>query len=243
MFMRSMKIAIALCVCLTAAASLFAQTEEKFDFYTRGEYRPNVPRPQSILRYDVGDHHTTYAQRGVVIDEIAKASPDRVKVFDIGTTNEHRMMHMVAISAPENMARLDEIKAQNARLTDPRRTSAAEAATIAQNNPAIAWMAYTIHGNESSSFETMMQVVYQLAASNEPKTLDILKNTVVLVITGENPDGHERFVTWYNSVATGNPDRNAIEHREPWSIWGRYNHYRFDLNRDTLVATQRESQN
>ena len=64
-------------------------------------------------------------------------------------------------------------------------------------------MAYTIHGNESASFEAMMQVIYQLAASNEPATLDILKNTVVLILTGENPDGHERFVTWYNSVAIG----------------------------------------
>lgn len=238
-----MRFAIALFACLLVAGSITAQTEEKFDFYSRGDYRPNVPRPQSILRYDVGDHHTTYAQMEKVIDEIAKAAPDRVKVFDIGTTNEHRMMHLVAISSPENMARLDEIKAQNARLTDPRRTSAAEAASIAQSNPAIAWMAYTIHGNESSSFETMMQVVYQLAASNEPRTLDILKNTVVLVITGENPDGHERFATWYNSVATGSPDRNAIEHREPWSIYGRLSHYRFNLNRDTLAMTQKETRN
>ena len=90
-------------------------------------------------------------------------------------------------------------------------------------------MAYTIHGNESASFEAMLQVIYQLAASNEPETLKILDNTVVLILTGENPDGHERFVTWYNSVAMGNADRNALEHREPWSIWGRYNHFRFDL--------------
>ncbi|MER3632437.1 MAG: hypothetical protein C4325_09975, partial [Blastocatellia bacterium] len=48
--------------------------------------------------------------------------------------------------------------------------------------------------------------------------MNILKNTVVLLVTGENPDGHERFATWYNSVAIGDPDRNAIEHREPWSI-------------------------
>jgi hypothetical protein len=230
-------------VCVSAAAFAFAQTEEKFDFYTRGEYRPGVPRPQSILRFDVGDHHTTYAQMEKVIDEIAKAAPDRVKIFDIGTTNEHRMQHLVAISAPENIARLDEIKAQNARLTDPRKTTAAEAATIAQNNPTIAWMAYTIHGNESSSFEAFMQVIYQLAASNEPATLDILKNTVVLVLTGENPDGHERFATWYNSVAVGSPDRAAIEHREPWAIWGRVNHYRFNLNRDTLTFSQKESRN
>lgn len=221
----------------------FSQTEAKFDFYTRGEYRSNVPTPQSILRFDVGDHHTTYAQMEKVIESIASAAPDRVKIYDIGTTNEHRMQHLVAISAPENIARLDEIRADNAKLADPRRTSVAEADAIAQKNPSIAWMAYTIHGNESSSFEAFMQVVYQLAASNEPATLDILKNTVVLVLTGENPDGHERFATWYNSVAIGSPDRNAIEHREPWAIWGRVNHFRFNLNRDTLTFSQKESRN
>jgi len=235
---------VAFCLLLTVFGQFAtAQTEEKFDFYLRGPYRENVPKPQSILRFDVGDHHTTYAQMEQVIGAIATAAADRVKVFDIGTTNEHRMQHLVAISSPENMARLDEIRATNAKLTDPRKTSTSEANTIAQNNPSIAWMAYTIHGNESSSFEAMMQVIYQLAASNEPATLDILKNTVVLVLTGENPDGHERFATWYNSVAIGSPDRNAIEHREPWAIWGRVSHYRFNLNRDTLTFSQKESRN
>ncbi|MFN6964912.1 MAG: M14 family zinc carboxypeptidase [Pyrinomonadaceae bacterium] len=233
-------------VCLALISLASAQNtgdEPKFDFYTRGEYRANVPRPQSILRFDVGDHHTTYAQMEEVIRAIAAASPDRVRIFDIGLTNEHRMQHIVAISSPENIARLDQIKADVARLADPRRTSAADAQAIAQNTPAVAWMAYTIHGNESASFETMMQVIYQLAASNEPATLDILKNVVTLVVTGENPDGHERFATWYNSVATGDPNRSALEHREPWSVYGRVNHYRFDLNRDTLAVTQAETKN
>ncbi len=230
-------------ICVLFAQFAFSQSEEKFDFYTRGNYRTEVPRPQSFLRYDVGDFHTTYAQMEKVIESIAKSAPDRVKIYDIGETNEHRMMHLVAISSPQNMARIDEIRANNAKLIDPRTTSASEANQIIQTNPAIAWMAYTIHGNESASFETMMQVVYQLAASNEPQTLEILNNTVTLVLTGENPDGHERFVTWYNSVATGNADRNAIEHREPWSIYGRLNHFRFDLNRDNIAATQTETRN
>jgi len=224
-------------------SSVFAQPEEKFDFYTRGDYRQEVPRPQAILRFDVGDHHTTYAQMEQYIDAVQKAASDRVRIFDIGLTNEYRMQHIVAISSPQNMARLDAIKAANARLADPRATSASEAAQIVQNNPAIAWMAYTIHGNESASFEAMMQVVYQLAASNEPATLDILNKSVVLIITGENPDGHERFVTWYNSVAMGNADRFALEHREPWAIWGRFNRFRFDLNRDNIAATQVETKN
>lgn len=241
--MRKHHPTLALVIVLFASIAATAQAEEKFDFYARGPYREAVPRPQSILRYDVGDHHTTYAQMEQVMNAIARSAPDRVKIYEIGTTNEHRMQYLVAISSPENIARIDEIRANTARLADPRRTSAAEAASIAQTTPATAWMAYTIHGNESASFEAFMQVIYQLAASNEPATLEILRNTVTLILTGENPDGHERFVTWYNSVAMGNADRAAFEHREPWATFGRYNRYRFDLNRDTLALTQRESRN
>ena len=202
--------------CLVLTVVAFSQTEQKFDFYARGDYRPNVPRPQAILRFDVGDFHTTYAQMEQVINAIAAAAPDRVKIFDIGETNEHRMQHLVAISSPENIARLDEIRANIAQACRSAKNIAGRGAAIIQNNPAIAWMAYTIHGNESASFEAMMQVMYQLAASNEPATLNILKNTVVLILTGENPDGHERFVTWYNSVAVGDPNRTA--HRTPRTV-------------------------
>jgi hypothetical protein len=228
---------------LMSASFAFSQTEEKFDFYTRGAYRREVPKPQDVLRFDVGDFHTTYAQMEKYIEAVARAAPERVRIFDIGLTNEYRMQHLVAISSPGNMARLDEIRANNAKLAELRAAPGGEAGQIIQNNPAVAMLAYTIHGNESASFEAMMQVVYQLAASSEPKTEEILNNCVTLILTGENPDGHERFVTWYNSVATGNADRNAIEHREPWSIYGRLNHFRFDLNRDNIAATQIETQN
>lgn len=224
--------------------SVQAQRDDsKFDFYARGPYRENVPRPQSFLRYDVGQFHTNYSQMERVIEAIAKAASDRVRIADIGLTNEHRMQHLVIISSPENMTRIDEIKANVAKLTDPRRTTNQEAQNISANTPIIVWLAYTIHGNESASFEAMMQVVYQLAASNEQATLDMLKNCVVVVNVCENPDGHERFVTWYNSVSTGNPDRAAQEHREPWTVYGRVNHYRFDLNRDNIATSQVETRN
>ncbi len=228
---------------LLSAGFVFSQTEEKFDFYTRGEYRAQVPRPQAVLGYDVGDFHTNYALMEKYIEALARTAPDRVRIFDIGTTNEFRMQHIVAITSPNNMARLDEIKLNNSHLTDPVRSNQAGVDPIIRNNPAIAMLAYTIHGNESASFEAMLQVMYQLAASNEEQTLNILDKCVTLILTGENPDGHERFVTWYNSVATENADRFAIEHREPWSVAGRFNRFRFDLNRDNIAATQIETQN
>src|SRR5258708_4525889 len=118
--MKIKSLLLAIVLFLLSFVSVWAQNFEsndipKYDFYTRGSYRTEVPRPQSILRYDVGDFHTNYALMEKVIEAIAKAAPDRVKIFDIGETNEHRMQHIVAISSPENMARLDEIKANNAR--------------------------------------------------------------------------------------------------------------------------------
>jgi hypothetical protein len=238
--MKHFAVACLLVIALCSAS--LCQSEEKFDFYTRGPYNERVPRPQTILRFDVGDFHTTYAQMEKVMEMIAAAAPDRVRIYDIGLTNEHRMQHLIAISSPENIERIDQIRNNIARLTDPRTTSKSEADAIAQSTPAIAWMAYAIHGNESASFEAAMQVLYQLAASNEPATQELLKNCVTLMLIGENPDGHERFVTYYNSVAIGDPNRSALEHREPWAIYGRLSHYRFDLNRDTLAMTQIETQ-
>ncbi|HVF87826.1 MAG TPA: M14 family zinc carboxypeptidase [Pyrinomonadaceae bacterium] len=228
-------------VCVVLTSTSGARQESRFDFYTRGPYREAVPRPQSVTRFDVGDFHTNYATMERVVERIAGAAPDRVRVFDIGETNEYRMMHLLAISAPENIGRLDQIKANIARLSDPRTLTPAEAQQLTASTPVIVWLNYTIHGNESASFEAMMQVVYQLAASDEGATQDVLKNTVALVNVCANPDGHERFVTWYNSVGVGNPEPSAAEHEEPWSIYGRNNRYRFNLNRDNIATSQVET--
>ncbi len=226
---------------ITAAPA--QEREDRFDFYARGPYREGVPRPQTILRYDVGEFHTNYAMMERVIGALAQGAPDRVRVFDIGLTNEYRAQHVVAISSPENIARLDEIKANMKRLSDPRGLSDAEAQRLISSTPVVVWLSYTIHGNESASFEAMMQVAYHLAASNEPETLETLRNSVALINVCANPDGHERFVTWYNSFGVGNAEPSAAEHDEPWSVYGRVNRYRFDLNRDNVATSQVETRN
>jgi hypothetical protein len=230
-----------LLLLLTPFTILAQRDDSRFDFYARGPYRESVPRPQSVTRFEVGEFHTNYATMERYLEKLAAAASDRVRVMDIGETSEHRMMHLVAVTSPENLRRLDQIKESIARLSDPRTLSQQDAQGIVNSTPLIVWLAYTIHGNESSSFEAMMQVLYQLAASNEGATLDILKNCVVLINVCENPDGHERFVTWYNSNSVGNPEPLAGEHREPWSVYGRLNHYRFDLNRDNIASTQIET--
>jgi hypothetical protein len=214
---------------------------QEFDFYARGPYRPQVPRPETLLGYRVGARQTMYYQQQQVLDQMMAAAPDRVRTEVIGRTVEGKVMRLLIISAPENLARLDQIRADLGRLADPRRTSAAEARALAERTPVTVLLTHSVHGNEPAGFEAALQTTYQLLASEEPATLEILRNVVVLINPSQNPDGHERFAAWYNSVAVGTDEPAALEQTEPWAVWGRYNHYRFDMNRDLLALSQPES--
>ncbi|MBI3790339.1 MAG: hypothetical protein HY275_05625 [Gemmatimonadetes bacterium] len=216
--------------------------DAQFTFYGRGPYRAAVPRPESVLGYDVGAWHTQYAWQEKVLLAIADAARDRVHVEVIGTTAEKRTMRLFIVSSPENIARLDAVRADLDRIADPRGAGAAELDALAARTPAVVWFAGSVHGDEVPGYEASMQLLYHFAASDDPETVRLLKDAIVVINPSSNPDGHERFSVWSNSVAVGSPERQAIEQQrgQPWSISGRYNHYRFDMNRDVMSTTQQE---
>uniref|UniRef100_A0A832I0K5 Peptidase M14 domain-containing protein n=1 Tax=Eiseniibacteriota bacterium TaxID=2212470 RepID=A0A832I0K5_UNCEI len=241
--MRRRSTLAALAVPLLLAAPPAAAATARFDFYDRGPYRDAVPRPSAVLGYAPGAFHTTWGGLERYLDAVLRAAPDRVRREPYGRTVEARERALVILSSPENLARLDAIRAGNARLADPRGVPPAEAARLVRDLPATVWLNYSIHGDESASFESLMQTVYQLAAGEDSTTRAILERCVVLVNAAHNPDGHERFVTWINAHGKGDPEPWAIEQqrRQPWGITGRYTHYQFDPNRDALAMSQPES--
>jgi hypothetical protein len=214
-----------------------------FDFYSRGPYHAGVPRPSEILGYEPGTFHTTYGNMERVLDAIERARPERVKREPFGRTVESRERALFIVSAPENLAKLETIREGNAKLADPRGVPAAELERLARELPVTVWLNYSIHGDESASFEAMMQVAYQLVAGDDSLTERLLRNAVVLINPAHNPDGHERFVTWINAHGQGNPEHWALEQQrsQPWGIGGRRTHYQFDPNRDALAMSQPES--
>jgi hypothetical protein len=218
--------------------------DRRFSFYDRGPYRATVPRPDSLLGYAIGYWHTQYAWQERVLMGIADAARDRVRVEEIGRTPEKRVMRAYIVSSPQNITRLDAIRADLDRIADPRGASQSELDAIVARTPAVLMFSGSVHGDEVPGFEASMHLLYQLAASDEPATLAMLQNTVVVINPSSNPDGHERFAVWYNSVAVGSPEPNSMEQQrqQPWSISGRFNHYRFDMNRDVFAQTQREVQ-
>ena len=232
---------VVLALALQSATST-AVAQETFGFFERGPYNEAVPRPDDLLGYAAGTRQTQYLTMQSVLDQMMAVAGDRVRTEVIGTTEEGRVMRALLISAPENITRLEEIRTDVNRLADPRRTTATEAATIAGQTPIVVMLSYSIHGNESAGFEAAMWVAYQLLASNEPATLEVLHNTVLVMVPSANPDGHERFAAWYNSVAVGTDEPFSFDSDAPWSIAGRYSHYRFDMNRDLIAVSQAPTQ-
>ncbi|MGH7481378.1 MAG: M14 family zinc carboxypeptidase, partial [Longimicrobiales bacterium] len=218
--------------------------DSTFDFYAAGEYRAEVPTPESVLGYPIGSWHTTYGRMERYIEALAVAVPERVRIFDYGTSIERQTQHLVVVGGERNIARLDQIRAELARLADPRVTSVAEARAIVEAGlPIGVWLNAANDGNESAALEAVIQVAYQMAAGEDARTRMLRDSALVLINLAHNPESHERFVAWYNAFVMGDPDPAGLEHSAPWGMSTNNNHYQFDLNRDALGLTQTETRN
>lgn len=212
-----------------------------YDFRSFPPYRDDLPSPDQILGYQPGDYYANYGSVERVLAAYADQS-DRVKRFVLGRTPELRSLYLLAISSPQNLARLDEIKANNRRLADGRTVLRGDGLdTLVRNQPLIVWVGYNVHGDEAAGTEAALQVLYQLAASSDPAIVSALEQVVVVMVPCLNPDGRERFVTWANAHGIGRAETFAFEKSNPWNVQGRYNHYYFDLNRDLLISSQPET--
>ena len=213
--------------------------DQPYDYFDGLQFESDVPTPHSVLGYPVGERYTRHADI-VRYTRLLAAASDRIQFHRYGATVQGRPLTYLVISAPANLHRLDEIRQRNLELTDPR--SAADSEAIIADNPAIVWLSYGVHGDEASSAETALQVAYTLAAGQNPEILDILEKCVIVIDPLLNPDGRDRYVSWYQNTrgAEPNQDPDDAEHDQPWP-GGRTNHYMFDLNRDWLWLSQPES--
>jgi hypothetical protein len=199
-----------------------------------------VPRPDALLGYPIGSRFTHWERIAAYFDALAAASP-RVKVWEYGRSYEGRPLKLAAISTPENLARLDEIRGERLRLSEPAGLPAGERERLAKRLPVVIWLAYGVHGDEAASSEAAMVTAYALAAA-QGEMGEMLDSTIVLIDPLCNPDGRERYVHGYEQRQGDAPNghRDAAEHFQPWP-GGRQNHYLIDLNRDWAWATQQES--
>ncbi len=195
--------------------------------------------PEQWLGYKLGEKYTQHYRIVNYFQSVADAVPSAVKFEKYGESYEGRPLMLAFVSSPENIRHLDEIRMNNLRLAGLTKDKMAPS----EDAPVIVWLSYNVHGNETSSSEAAMKTLHALVSPSNSKAIEWLKNTVVIIDPCINPDGRDRYVNWFNSVANKIPDADpqSREHREPWP-GGRTNHYNFDLNRDWAWQTQKESQ-
>ncbi|WP_027125359.1 M14 metallopeptidase family protein [Gelidibacter mesophilus] len=193
----------------------------------------NIQSPSEFLGYPLGTEFSGHHQVVDYFKMVASQLPNQVKFEKYGETYERRPLYTAIISSEDNIKNLENIRQshlKNAGIGDGNSTF---------NDIAVVWLSYNVHGNEASSTEASMKTIYTLVTEKQTW----LKNTVIIIDPCLNPDGRDRYVNWYIQTKSTpyNIDQQASEHNEPWPR-GRANHYLFDLNRDWVWATQKETQ-
>jgi len=220
--------------------SAFSQNEllsERFDFEADLNYNDAIPSPAKFLGYELGEELTLYAHVEDYIKTVAALS-DRVDIVSYGETYEGRKLYRLAISSVDNMKNLESIRQHNLKIMDP-----VNHPNIDINDaPVFMSFSYNIHGNETSSTEAAMQVIYRLAAANDGETMSMLNDAITIIYPCINADGRDRYVYWYKGSKRSvlGLEQRDLEHYAPFPN-GRTNHYWFDLNRDWIWGVHPES--
>ena len=101
---------------LSLLVSVIVGVPGPMDFYADGPYDSSVPRPETLLHYGPGERITNYRDQERVILGIAEKAKARVKVIEFGQSVERRPLRVIAISSPQNIDRLEEIRKDHAAI-------------------------------------------------------------------------------------------------------------------------------
>ena len=196
----------------------------------------SLPSPRSVFGFNPGDDRTIIDWKQITdyLARLDKAS-DRVQLQTIGTSTLGRTMIAAFISAPENIRSLEKYQAIQARLADPRKVANdAERDQLVQDGKTVVVISCSIHSTEIVASQMSTQMAYNLASANDPDTLAILQNTILILIPSPNPDGVDIVANWYRKTLG-----TATEGREPPEL---YHHYAgHDDNRDWFMLNLKET--
>ncbi len=192
--------------------------------------KTGVPTPKDVLGYYIGaPKRLTYvADQQKFFRALEKATP-RVKTQVIGQTEEGRDILVAFISSEANIRTLETNRRNLKRLADPRGLTDAEAADIVARAKPHYHITASLHSAETNSSETVMELAYRLAVSEEPYIRQIRDNVIVSIAPSTDVDGRDRYVDWYYAYKQDEPADNSENFGGP-PYWGKYVFH--DNNRD-----------
>jgi len=190
-----------------------------------------VPTPLKFFNRIVGTPaELTYAKDIYrYYDALDKAS-DRIAVWRIGKTEEGRDMVILAVADEATIKQLDKFKGMLASLTDPRKTTEAQAQQLIRNAKPIYWITSGMHSTETGGPEMLIELPYRLAVEETPFVQAIRNNVITLITPVIEVDGREKQVDTYyfNKKRRASGDQQTL----PLMYWGKY--VAHDNNRDGM---------
>jgi hypothetical protein len=158
---------------------------------------------------------------------LAAASP-RAKLWTIGTSEEGREMVALAIADEKTIAALDRNKRALDALTDPRKTTDADAARLIAESKPVYYLVSGMHSPETGGPEMLIELAYRLIVEETPFIQNVRENVVTLITPVLEVDGREKQVDTYYF----NKKRPTGDARLPLMYWGKY--VQHDNNRDGM---------
>ena len=200
-------------------------------------YAEGVPTPLEVLGHIAGakDVLSYSADIYKYMRALAAATP-RVKVFDIGKTEEGRDWIVVAVADEDTIKNLDHYKEINAKLADPRGLSDAEAQALIKQAKPFYWATGGMHSPETGSPEMLMELAYRIAVDDSPFVKAIRENVITLITPLLEVDGRDKQVD-IAMAKRKDPKANAPARLV---YWGKYVGH--DDNRDNLGLALKLSQ-
>jgi hypothetical protein len=194
-----------------------------------------IPPPDAFFGFTMGaEGKVADWSRMVEYFRLVDRLSDRVRVEDLGPTTDGRPYLAAFVSAPRTIATLDDHKALQQRLADPRRTSEDEAHAIARDGKVVVLVGGAIHANEIGSTQMMNALLHELATANGGWVERVLQRAIVILVPAQNPDGLQMMAEWHAANAGTTWEDAPL----PW-LYHRYAGH--DLNRDAYMLTQVES--
>src|ERR1700761_5832677 len=147
-----------------------------------------ITTPKEALGFNLGDdyHMATYTQLEAYWKKLASES-NRMKLVEIGKTEEGRPQYMAIISSPENIKNLDRYKDISRKLAHAEMDDA-QAQTLAKEGKAVVWIDGGLHATETVGSQQLMEMVYQMVSRTDPETMRLLNDCIGLYVLA-NPDG------------------------------------------------------
>ncbi|MBT5187310.1 MAG: peptidase M14 family protein, partial [Kordiimonadaceae bacterium] len=194
-----------------------------------------ITSPEEFFGFQMGeDRKLANWHKLVEYYQLVASQSERMTVVDMGDTEMGNPFLALYISTPENLANLDQIKAYNDKLVDPRGISMSEIDQAVENGKAIVVQSFGIHSNEVAAPQTAAETVYDMLTRNDEVMMRILNETLSIFIPAFNPDGQIMVADWYNSNVGTEFETSPL----PWLYHKYIGH---DTNRDAFATNMASS--